>query len=347
MNAEPRVPHLDGVRGLAVLLVLVSHLLGGMTPTGLPAIPDHPISMGGGFTGVQLFFVLSGFLITRSLASSIRSDRPGWLLRFYAKRFRRLYPALLFSCVVFVTAGAFLGQPADQLGAAALRSLSYTSNLNEVLLPQVLHWGWIDHTWSLSLEEQFYLLWPWLLMGLLRLDGRKPMVGALCLALLATVVRRYPPFNAAPYTLVRWDALMLGAMTALSPWRLPRAVAVTGTLAFLVLSAFPVVPGRNLNHTLFAVLACAVLHAAPHIHAFRHRVLCHLGVISYSLYLMHPLFIRLGLSPVLSVPCSLAAGHLMQKHIEARFNRPSAIPTEQRSPHPDIPPDAGRGASVS
>ncbi|MFL6154203.1 MAG: acyltransferase family protein, partial [Ornithinibacter sp.] len=174
-----RLAGLDGLRALAILAVLVFHL----DPTWLP----------GGFLGVDVFFVVSGFLITtllvRERVTSGRTDLPG----FWARRARRLVPALLV-CVPSAVLLARLSEGDLLVGIErqVLGATTFTSNWLEIhagtdyfaaTSPQLLM-----NLWSLAVEEQFYLLWPLLLIGLLRLPRawqRGCLVAAVVVAALA------------------------------------------------------------------------------------------------------------------------------------------------------------------
>ena len=166
------LPALDGLRGLAILLVITHHQL-------------LPLSLKGGFLGVDLFFVLSGFLITRLLLQEFEATRSISLSKFYARRVLRLAPALLLYLIASLLITYLLhpeefGHEIKLVGLA----LAYLTNWR-----MALGWDyWLDSTsiiWSLSIEEQFYLLWPPLL--LLALSARiRP--GHLKIALTLIVV---------------------------------------------------------------------------------------------------------------------------------------------------------------
>ena len=147
---------IEGLRAIAVLCVVFYHL-------GFPAIK-------GGFIGVDVFFVISGFLITRMLTKQIEKSGRIDLFGFYVGRVRRLFPALFVTIVISFIAGFFIMGPSDfaRFSGAAVHSLLWVSNF--------FFWaesGYFDataatkpalHTWSLSVEEQFYLFWPFLLL---------------------------------------------------------------------------------------------------------------------------------------------------------------------------------------
>ena len=148
-------PALDGLRALAVLSVLVFHLDG----------------LRGGYLGVDVFFVLSGYLITGQLLAE--RDRTGRvsLTRFYARRAFRLLPAFWLLAAVGFTVVVLLGTGSaderDEFLRGLVASLLYLNNYWQVVR-QNMGAGWLGHTWSLSLEEQFYLLWPLALVALCR-----------------------------------------------------------------------------------------------------------------------------------------------------------------------------------
>jgi peptidoglycan/LPS O-acetylase OafA/YrhL len=152
-------PDVDGLRAVAVLPVLAYHYSG--------SFPEW-LRLSGGFIGVDVFFVISGLLITSKLADDIKAGDFS-ILGFYDRRIRRILPALLVMLAVTLWAGKFLLIPgdytalADSTAAAAFGVsnfffLAHTGYFDQSadLLPQL-------HTWSLAVEEQFYLVWPLLL----------------------------------------------------------------------------------------------------------------------------------------------------------------------------------------
>lgn len=163
----PRLRHVDGLRALAVLLVVGYH-------AGVPAL-------GGGFVGVDVFFVLSGFLITGLLLGELQRTGTVDLPRFWARRARRLLPAATLVLLVVLGAGAFVVAPIDrpdlarESGAAALFAANWFFAASATdywasdgAVSPLLHY------WSLAVEEQFYLLWPPLLVLVVRVVGRYP-----------------------------------------------------------------------------------------------------------------------------------------------------------------------------
>jgi peptidoglycan/LPS O-acetylase OafA/YrhL len=164
-TAQGRVLPLDGLRTLAILAVMAYHL--------------HLPGFTGGFLGVQVFFVLSGYLITTLLLRE--RDRTGRirLPRFWGRRVLRLYPALVAMVVVGALLWPWVGDYKGAtlgVGEAAGISLTYTGNLFRAFWSTSQ--GVFAQTWSLAMEEQFYLLWPLVLVGLFAIRPRRTLVVA-------------------------------------------------------------------------------------------------------------------------------------------------------------------------
>jgi peptidoglycan/LPS O-acetylase OafA/YrhL len=188
--------------------------------------------LSGGFLGVDIFFVLSGFLITDLLA--VQYDRFGrvGLKSFWARRARRLLPALAVMLVI-VTAAATVAEPAQEasMRLALLAAVTYTSNWYQIL-HHVSYFAQLglfrsppplDHLWSLAIEEQFYLIWPLILwFGILRLNGRRARVtatlAAAALSALAMALEYHPGDPSLVYygTDTHASALLIGAALALA-----------------------------------------------------------------------------------------------------------------------------------
>jgi peptidoglycan/LPS O-acetylase OafA/YrhL len=170
------LPGLDGVRACAVIAVMLFHY-------GIP-------HMGGGFMGVDAFFVLSGFLITSLLIGEWRQTLTIRLGAFWARRARRLLPAL-FLVLLFVAFFASVIVPKGTYGALRLDSLAtllYVSNWHFILVNNnyfaetVASGNPLNHTWSLAVEEQFYIVWPLVVLGVMRFLGSLRALLALCVA---------------------------------------------------------------------------------------------------------------------------------------------------------------------
>jgi peptidoglycan/LPS O-acetylase OafA/YrhL len=169
------IPALDGIRAIGIVLVVLFH--GGVT------------WLGGGFFGVDVFFVLSGFLITGLLVAEFDRSRTIHLARFWGHRVRRLLPALLVMLVA-VGAYALLFAASDSLGEIrgdAIATLLYVNNWHLLLDSQGYFAGLsaprpLLHTWSLSIEEQFYLVWPLVVLATLKLTRSRLALGVVAIA---------------------------------------------------------------------------------------------------------------------------------------------------------------------
>ncbi|WP_016711261.1 acyltransferase family protein [Pseudomonas monteilii] len=172
-------PDIDGLRAVAVLAVTIFHF--------------NKQWMPGGFVGVDIFFVISGYLITGIVARQVSAGTFSFA-DFYLRRVRRIFPAALFVTLVTLIAGSALMLPADslQLSQSAIAATFSAAN--------IFFWKFLDtsyfapssdmvpllHMWSLGVEEQFYLVWPALLLLALKFGGRKLVVLTACLAAAAS-----------------------------------------------------------------------------------------------------------------------------------------------------------------
>lgn len=312
-----RRPALDGLRGLAVAMVVLSHAC-------------VPLMVGAGTVGVTLFFVLSGFLITRLLLEEHGRTGRISLQAFYMRRARRLAPALvLFLAVSSATLASHGITPGEVVSA-----VTYTANLSR--------WTGVEprflaHTWSLSLEEQFYLAWPFVLVFLLR--RRRHLIGwALAAVGVAVVVNRlwlsansgdvHRVFGSPD---VRSDALVAGCILAVyigrvASMRLRFSAIAAGVLVVL---CFP-----SYEPALMILLApitasCGVLVAwgatTGSASWLTSRPLVGLGRISYGVYLWHyPVTMLLVYAQVpwwvvtgIAVPTSVLLAWMSWRFVEA------------------------------
>lgn len=293
-----RIPELDALRGLSALLIVALHL--GLGPT-CPAFAR----------AVDLFFVLSGYLITATILE--HRAAPRFLRNFYARRALRIWPIYYLALLGF----AFLINPIrdrphrlDGLWA----HLTYTQNLP-------YYWGdrippfspWFRHTWTLAIEEQFYLLWPLLAM---RAGRRWLAVAALALIAGPIAARtQWPPW----LLLTRCDGFAFGALLAIVPagsfarhrGRWSSAFALLGiaasaaivsgdAISAALVSRWPILGGPlgySVSETAYNALCGAIVGLTlsqagrPALRPLRFPALCYVGTISYGLYLYHiPLF---------------------------------------------------------
>jgi peptidoglycan/LPS O-acetylase OafA/YrhL len=308
-----RIPSLDGVRAIAILLVLYSHC----------SIPGHSryllaaVKGRCGFLGVQVFFVLSGFLITalllREIARTGRVSRSG----FYLRRALRILPAYL----TYLAVVAILPRAEDDRlnGSDWLTALTYTVNFHSMPIPWL-----ISHVWSLSVEEHFYLAWPLVMAAGTLASARWAALGCIvcCLAFRCSGLLLVPDAGPALdlWTFCRMDDIAFGCLLALlahaPQWRqqldliafnrsaLVLAVAgltlsqVLGTrlvgtrifsrAAFTVAAAL----SNTVNASCITLLLWAAMARPASVvgYVLNCRLLSGIGAISYSLYLWHVLF---------------------------------------------------------
>ena len=308
-----RVPALDGLRGVAIIAVFVAHLADGVFPHHLPLITGHPVAIGGGVTGVQLFFVLSGFLITTILLREYSRYGQICLTAFYVRRFFRILPPLLaLSCVFGVI--AILSGVSGAFGTI-LRALTFTQNISAMsaIAPDS---GWLSHTWSLAVEEQFYLVWPFVLTLLIS-SHKRALVPLLLAGILLVNLARLATDTTPSEQLFRWDAPLLGALLAVSPPRIPFWILSIGVGSFGAMTLW--FPPQNLADLYF--VASAVASGLMLQYAFESKWLCsellrYFGTISYQLYLWHLLVMRLPIPTLVTIPISIGIAHLCYRIID-------------------------------
>ncbi|HEV7631487.1 MAG TPA: acyltransferase [Steroidobacteraceae bacterium] len=343
MSDSARIPQLDGLRGIAILAVLGIH-------TGL---------LSGGRAGVDIFFALSGYLITGILLREHARTGSINLLNFYRRRAVRLLPALF----VFLAAIALWSQFRPLFPVSNLRALEatlfYFANMQIVwLVPNPEQLGPLTHTWSLSIEEQFYAAWPLLMIAGLRLRTSRDMLfGVVSAGAVAILLwRLWLQFHgAAPdriyfSTDTHSDGLLIGCALALLPQWLDaflqrfRALLcpVAGwLLLWTVLTPFMRSPESWISISLAAACSAVLIWSVPHSlrlrQALSYPALVWLGLRSYSFYLWHfavfwaepfkPLGLPAPLPLFLGIGLSLLLADVSYRWIELpalRANRPHA-----------------------
>ena len=142
--SQRKIPSVDGLRAVAVILVILHHLKVSFAPEG---------------RGVLTFFVLSGFLITWMMLNESEKNDSVSIRDFYVRRVLRIFPAFyVYLLLLFAAQWLTRGWPSGSMFSDYLSAFTYTSNYRFAMLPHIDHACW--HTWALSVEEQFYLLWP-------------------------------------------------------------------------------------------------------------------------------------------------------------------------------------------
>ena len=316
-----RVRELDGLRGVAILLVVVAHATTGVWPAGRGLGGGRFAPVGGGFVGVQLFFVLSGFLITTILVRERDHTHHVELARFYLRRLRRLLPALLVLLATFLVIVS-IRYPHQREAAwqSAFRVITYTKNFGGVGgLPNN---KWLLHTWSLAVEEQFYLAWGACVAFL----PHRWIMRAALLGIAVTYAVRFavPMAGTTMYLLAQWDGLLIGCVLALRPVRVSRAVGLIATtvLAVYTCSSLGALPIRAADFTIVALSCGVVLMYATSVRWLRNGVLVWFGTISYGLYLWHYFILQLGPPPLVGGGVSIAIAAASWYGIERRFLTP-------------------------
>ena len=341
---------INGLRALAVLGVVVFHADRAWLP--------------GGFAGVDIFFVISGFLISRIILSQCAAGRFS-LAMFYARRAKRILPALLLTVSFVWIVGWFMAAPTEfrDIGGGLLGNSYFTMNFWLLRLAGIGGYFGADatvkpflHLWSLSIEEQFYLIWSVLLMAVFKLERRLivwVIVGALVASFIFSVaLTPVDPIAAFYLPWTRGWELALGALLAYREvfWleRLPypaRALANLGAGAgialmlgaFLFLNETRPFPGwLAAIPTLGSALVIANPGSLPGEVALGNRVAGFFGAISYPLYLWHwPLFalarIWPGVIPTTPVLFALAGVSVALAALTYRLiEQPIAAPFRRR-----------------
>jgi peptidoglycan/LPS O-acetylase OafA/YrhL len=324
----PYEPALDGLRGVAVLAVVLYH--GGVTWAS------------GGYLGVDAFFVLSGYLITTLLLAEWRDTGTIALVSFWARRARRLLPAVFVLLIGIAAYSAFVAQPdvLDQLRADGVSTLFYVMNWRLIASSQSYFDQFfaspLRHMWSLAIEEQYYLVWPLVTLAVLRWRRSARVLLQVCLvlaALSAAVMfvlydpdvdpsRLYYGTDTRAQSLLLGSALAAAIASGLAFRTLATRRAVVNAATVLVvllawawtgLAPFGLPPSSGLlyrggfvllaSSVCLLILACTQVGANPIRRALSFEPLRRLGLISYGVYLVHwPIYSwldaeRTGLAP--------------------------------------------------
>jgi peptidoglycan/LPS O-acetylase OafA/YrhL len=290
----PRIPTLDGWRGIAILLVLFDHIQFAVLHRYI-----RPWTQTGGH-GVTLFFVLSGFLITSKLI-----ERPIDLPRFYVRRAFRLMPVAWSYLAALLVAGYLLHIPFTHFDAVRACLLFYRNYV------EIRTGGFTGHFWSLSVEGQFYLVWPCILL----LVGKRRCIWIAASAALCCAIYRwsfwahYAEGLKYTRTQIHADSLLVGCLMALllqypnirskavlysKAWGLAAAVGV-----LLCILHFHQLQPLCESIAIAGVLTATMLHPTFHLSKLLSApVLTWLGAVSYSAYVWQEFFMAFGGGPV-------------------------------------------------
>jgi peptidoglycan/LPS O-acetylase OafA/YrhL len=288
-----KIPQLDAVRGIAVLLVLLHNT------DVYPSLHLGIISRNG-WMGVDLFFVLSGFLITGILLDAKQSD--GYFKNFYARRCLRIWP-LYYSALIFMFVIVPLLRPSETHAIFEARSSpwwAYPLFLQNFLVPiPSSATGLLGVTWSLAVEEQFYLVWPLVVRFCTEGQLRRIAIAIICLSPALRFYLSLHQVNIYSNTFCRLDGLMAGALLAVvmrSPRFHPSKFVTKAWILFLV--SVPLALGIEIFHARwigFSVVAAASV-SFVYLALFStqtwfqailtNRFLVYTGTISYGIYLL-------------------------------------------------------------
>jgi peptidoglycan/LPS O-acetylase OafA/YrhL len=358
-----RVPSLDGLRAASIIAVVIGHLSGSRgAPSWLSITETRYFDLA--YFGVAVFFVISGYLITSLLMAEL--DRAGEVRvsRFYLRRVLRILPAsgAYIAVVGALVLAGVLAIPARDFWHA----LTYTMNYER-------HPAWqLGHLWSLAVEEQFYLLWPFTLL----LAGRRRAIwialGVVCVVPWIRLVEWGSPASLGSTFETTADALALGCLFALCQTELQRRgwyrrlvdtrwLAPALITASVVLSAGPSQLALPIQSSLVHLAALAIVvryvesPTADVGLLLNSRAFMYLGTLSYSLYLWQELFINrhsgawTSTFPVdvgLAVACAVASYYLVERPFLAlrpraeRWFGMEAGTRSGRSPSRELPPPA-------
>ena len=334
-HEQPRVIVLDGIRGLAILLVTLYRF----TKEASSGLEVGSLVRGAiqfGSSGVELFFVLSGFLITRILIDTCSS--PNYFSTFFYRRSLRIFPLYFLSLLIFLWILPWaIGNP-DLFAAARDRSLyllTYTTNF-KMAAENAWSFGYLDHFWSLAVEEHFYLVWPFVV-----LIAGKRLLSVTLFAILSTVVGRtlfclFSPNEVAPavLTFLRCDGLLIGSAIAVA-WRsdphrklLQRWAPILGVVAMALVVLATLLDKRLLAIPIFLIEIAwgSLLIAVMTPNSFgrlrcmlEHPIMRSFGKYSYAMYVFQSplipmvalLFTAMGLPELSASPMIIRIGYVL------------------------------------
>ncbi len=309
-----RIQFIDGLRGLAVLIILCFHL--------------NPNLLKGGFVGVDIFFVISGFLITQIIANEIK-DKNFSFARFYARRIRRIFPALFVMLSASAIAAIFLLGPSEfraffkdfRFASAQASNILFSKTVDYFALRHEA--SPLLHTWSLGVEEQFYFVWPFLLYFSYKFLGLKKIYVTLtALFFLSLGLSEYllqtTPLHAFYLLHARAWELALGGIIALRiipPLTKAQHINLASLSGLILIILAVLLTDQKTFPGIWALLPCLgaglIIYSAQQKtgiihHALSNKALVWTGLISYSLYLWHwPLIIFFKMADTGSVEESL------------------------------------------
>lgn len=316
---------INGLRAIAVLAVVIFHFNHSWLP--------------GGFAGVDVFFVISGFLMTKIIMKGIE-DRTFNLFKFYVARANRIIPALAMLCLILLVFGWFYLTPDDYrlLGKHVISSLGFFSNviywLESGYFDSVAYEKWLLHTWSLSVEWQFYIIYPVILIALNKVLTFENLKKFICVATIAGfgvsiyVTLYWPDSSYFLFHSRAWE-MMLGGIASLYTFNLKdsnkKKVELLGIA--LIISSYAFIssdtpwPGYMAMLPVFGAFLILVSNRQDSVFT-NNFVFQVIGRYSYSIYLWHWPIVVYGYYTVehwwvIGFPLSLMLGALSYKYIES------------------------------
>ncbi|MHA7887787.1 acyltransferase family protein [Roseicyclus sp.] len=339
----------DGLRAVAVVAVILFH----------SEINLGPVAFPGGFLGVDVFFVISGFLITSLLCRELQQTGRVSITRFYARRLRRIAPALISTCLITILAAQFFLLPheLERFNLSLLATLGFVANVffwNEIgYFSPAADQQPLLHMWSLAVEEQYYVVFPLALWASVRWLGWRATVILTTIFVLASatlhawgaVAMRSASFYLTPFRI--WE-LLAGAIIAITGNRAAMLGPAVRTGLGLIGACLVIIPMVTFDplaaHSVFPVTlaavagTCIIILAGPQSgvgKVLSSRPMVGIGLISFSLYLVHQPILAFArvrslehpsemLMTTLALLC-LPLAYLSWRFIETPFRRRESV----------------------
>jgi len=296
---------LDGLRAIAAFMVICAHFFNAKDFAGHPIIVKAATF---GNSGVSLFFVLSGFVITRILMASVESN--SYFKAFYARRILRIFPLYYFSLLCYyylpylaANFNVHIG-PQYTLGFEQIYHFTYIQNF-----AKTFNWDFSgpSHFWSLAVEEHFYLIWPAVVYFVHSVSMKKFLYVTYAMIIIPIIIRLCMlsnNYNTDYFTLTRVDQLAMGSLLAIFERRgslninhkkFYYTTLIAGITLFIACSFFSDVYKDTFKHTAlgavyFAIIALVIIFSSHSKNPFKFLnsgVIQYLGTISYGIYIWH------------------------------------------------------------